>query len=378
MGGDEDGAHPTAQQETDGKSAEPWGAGMVLAGRYMPVRCLEKRGEEGVWLAEDVRLDGKKVAIQMLPTFISEDKRERLNLIEEVEKTWKLRHPNIAALWGFERDERDNWFLVAEYVEGKTLDEILAERGALGEGETLRLLGPVAAALDYAHGKGMAHRDVQAENVVVRKDGTPFVRRFGIARELQAATTLIKETIVTGPLACMDPKRLAGTEAAKDVYGFAALAYECLTGKPPFSRERIQWQIQGEAPEELPESVGAGLRRGIKAGLSPEPAQRPDTCAGVLSGKWNKRKAARRETGGRKASGITGLVGYGLGAICCAAMGICLDIWWSERERGPSVPEEDPEVSTNAVDRTPSVPARYPCLKGVACSHAIPAPTLKD
>jgi TPR repeat protein len=196
----------------------------------------------------------------------------------------KLSHPNIATVRSFEEDEGGNPFLVMDYIEGEPLDDILAERGPLGEEETVKLLGPVAAALDYAHSQGVVHRDVKPGNVMVRKDGTPFVLDFGIAREIQETMTMVTGKLSSGTLLYMSPEQLKGRapKAAQDVYSFAAMAYECLAGRPPFSRGQIEWQIVNDAPEELPESVGDELRQGVMAGLAKEAGKRPGSCAGVL------------------------------------------------------------------------------------------------
>ena len=196
----------------------------------------------------------------------------------------KLSHPNIATVRAFEEDEGGNPFLVMDYVEGEGLDEILAERGPLGEEETRRLLAPVASALDYAHAQGVVHRDVKPGNVMVRKDGTPFVLDFGIAREIQETLTRVTGKLSSGTLLYMSPEQLNGEKprASQDVYSFAAMAYECLAGEPPFSRGQIEWQIMNKAPEPLAEGVGEALRAGILAGLAKEAKDRPATCAGVL------------------------------------------------------------------------------------------------
>jgi hypothetical protein len=173
-----------------------------------------------------------------------------------------------------------------DYIEGEGLDDILAERGPLGEEETVRLLGPVAAALDYAHEKGVVHRDVKPGNVMVAKDGTPYVLDFGIAREIQETLTRVTGKFSSGTLLYMSPEQLNGArpKVAQDVYSFAAMAYECLVGEPPFCRGAIEDQIKHKTPEALPEGVGEALRSGVMAGLAKEPEGRPGTCAGMLGG----------------------------------------------------------------------------------------------
>ncbi len=237
-----------------------------------------------VWLAEDTKLDGREVAIKMLPTVLVGKKGAFKQVKESALMAMELSHPNIVTVRAFEEDEGGTPFLVMDYIEGEGLDDILAERGALSEEETVRLLGPVAAALDYAHSQGVVHRDVKPGNVMVRKDGTPFVLDFGIAREIQETMTRVTGKLPSGTLLYMSPEQLNGRSpnSAQDVYSFAAMAYECLSGRPPFSRGQIEWQIVNNPPGPLPEHVGKALWKGVMAGLAKEAELRPGSCAEVL------------------------------------------------------------------------------------------------
>ena len=257
---------------------------IVLAGRYRVVRRLGEGGMGSVWLAEDMKLDGRKVAIKMLPAVLAGKKGAYRQVKAEAMVVMKLSHPNIATVRAFEEDEDGNPFLVMDYIEGEPLDDILAERGPLSAEETLRILGPVAAALDYAHSKGVVHRDVKPGNVMVRKDGTPYVLDFGIAREIQETMTRVTGKLSSGTLLYMSPEQLDGDapKTAQDVYSFAAMAYECLTGHPPFCRGGIEDQIKNKMPEELPSSVDERLRKGVMAGLAKQAEGRPRSCVGVL------------------------------------------------------------------------------------------------
>ena len=258
------------------------GEQVLLAGRYRVVRQLGRGGMGSVWLAEDTALDNHPVAVKMLPAVLVADRRAFRQLKDEALVSMRLVHPNVVQVRSFE-ENGGNPFLVSDYVDGRTLDDVLAERGRLPEEEALRLLAPVAAALDYAHRAGVVHRDVKPANVMVRRDGTPFVLDFGIAREVQETLTHVTGRLSSGTLLYMSPEQLRGAEArpAQDVYSFAATAYECLSGSPPFTRGQVEFQILNEPPPPLvPETP---LARAVLRGLAKRPEDRPPTCAGVLS-----------------------------------------------------------------------------------------------
>ena len=133
--------------------------GTLLADRYRVVRQLGQGGMGSVWLSEDTQLDNKQFAIKMLPSILVSNKRAYRQLKDEALVAMKLVHPNIVTLRAFE-ENGGNPFLVMDYIDGETLDDHLAEKGKLTEDETIRILKPIAAALDYAHGEGVVHRDV--------------------------------------------------------------------------------------------------------------------------------------------------------------------------------------------------------------------------
>ena len=315
------------------------GAGALLAGRYRVVRQLGQGGMGSVWLAEDTQLDNKLFAIKMLPSILVSNKRAYRQLKDEALVAMKLTHPNIVTLRAFEEND-GNPFLVMDYVDGQTLDDYLVEEGngeriprakrvaegdalagvgmgnGLSESEVLRLLKPIAAALDYAHGKGIVHRDVKPGNVMVAKDGTPYILDFGIAREIQETMTRVTGKLSSGTLLYMSPEQLNGDAPTKeqDIYSFAAMVYECLKGEPPFARGNIEFQIMNKAPEPLAGSgvSAAPLAVGIMAGLAKKPEDRPATCAAVLEGDGGVHvehvKHAER-AGGDGMTGVPSVVG---------------------------------------------------------------------
>ncbi len=280
--------------------------GTLLAGRYRAVRQLGQGGMGSVWLAEDTQLDNRPVAIKMLPSILVANKRAYAQLKAEALVSLKLSHSNIVTLRAFEENS-GNPFLVMDYVEGQTLDDYLGEWGTgngesafakamadkrgtdgtqgLPEADVIRILTPVAAALDYAHGEGVVHRDVKPANVMIRKrDGHPFVLDFGIAREAQESMTRVTGQSASGTLTYMSPEQLRGSAPAKgqDIYSFAAMAYECLAGHPPFWRGAIEDQIKNEPPPPLPSATP--FATAVMRGLMKRPEDRPASCLDIVSG----------------------------------------------------------------------------------------------
>ena len=138
----------------------------VLASRYHIVRQLGQGGMGSVWLAEDSKLDGRNVAIKMLPSVLVLNKRAYRQIKAEALVSLKLAHPNIATLRSFDEDN-GNPFLVVDYIDGQTLDDYLGEKGSLNEDEVLDILSPIARALDYAHSEHVVHRDIKPANIMI-------------------------------------------------------------------------------------------------------------------------------------------------------------------------------------------------------------------
>ena len=333
--------------------------GTMLANRYRVVRQLGSGGMGNVWLVEDVKLDNKLFAVKMLPAILVSNRRAYEQVKSEALIALKLVHPNIVQFRALEETAAGgNPFLVMDYIDGRTLDDYLAEKGKLTEDETLRVLRPIAAALDYAHEKGVVHRDVKPGNVMIAKDGTPYILDFGIAREIQETMTRVTGKFSSGTLMYMSPEQNNGDEPtpAQDVYSFAAMAYECLAGKPPFTRGNIEYQIMNTAPAPLTGNA-AILAAGVMAGLAKKPEDRPATCMAVLEGDGFSRKERkeRKEAGApirwsilhlirrhvATETGVSRLVATIRGALA-ASLG---------RAGAPRPPQRDKIVRTEHVER---------------------------
>lgn len=163
--------------------------------------------------------------------------RERLRL--EALSAARLRHPNIVTI--YTADEADGLlYLAMEYIDGADLAAIIDRVGALDLARTVSLLGPIAAALDMAHGEQIVHRDVKPSNVLIASDERPFITDFGISKFVggeQQRLTLTGEFV--GTVAYCSPEQLCGEplDGRCDQYALACVAYECLTGHPPYQKD---------------------------------------------------------------------------------------------------------------------------------------------
>ena len=225
--------------------------GQILSGRYKIVRRLGSGGMGTVYLAKDMELD-IDIAIKVLPTLLANNKRAVDNLRREAKTALTLSHPNIVRLHTFQSDEAIK-YLVMEYIDGGSLEERVSAAGALSVDETIKIFTQVAAGLDYAHSQNVLHRDIKPANIMLTKDGVAKLADFGIARQIKESMTRITGKETSGTMLYMAPEQFRGGEPdhRSDIYSLAASIYECLSGKPPFWRGSIEYQILHEKPMSL-------------------------------------------------------------------------------------------------------------------------------
>ncbi len=185
-----------------------------------------------VYLARDVRLD-RVVAIKVMHAGLASDEEFVERFIGEAKAAAALSHPNVVAMYD-QRTDGEHAFLVMEYVPGRTLRDLLAERGRIGPREALTLMQPVLAALGAAHRAGMVHRDVKPENVLITEDGQVKVADFGLARA-ESASKMTKTGLIIGTVGYLAPEQVVSGNAdvRSDVYAAGILLYELLTGGLP-------------------------------------------------------------------------------------------------------------------------------------------------
>ncbi|MFT4085538.1 MAG: serine/threonine-protein kinase [Gordonia sp. (in: high G+C Gram-positive bacteria)] len=256
-------------------------AGDEFAG-FTIERVLGAGGMGTVYLAQHPRLP-RKVALKVLADAASSDPAFRARFEREAAVVAQLEQPNIVGIYDTGEDDGRLW-LSMPFVDGPNAAELMAQRGGrLDPAEAVGIGRSVAAALDYAHSRGLVHRDVKPANILLSQgDGKVLLADFGIAHEAGAASDLTATGTTVGTVDYISPEQLTGKEltGASDVYSLAAVLYTMLTGTPPFSgdtaAEKMGAHLHVPPPHastvrpDLPPQVDAVLARG----LSKQPATR--------------------------------------------------------------------------------------------------------
>ncbi|HEY7026206.1 MAG TPA: serine/threonine-protein kinase [Gemmatimonadales bacterium] len=212
----------------------------ALAGRYSVERELGRGGMATVYLARDIRLD-RLVAIKVLLPELAVRPELRERFLRETRTAASFSHPNIVPVHAVE-ETPTLLFFVMGFVEGETLTQVVRRHGPLTATEAARLIQEVAWALSYAHGRGVVHRDVKPDNILLeRATGRAMVTDFGIARSF-AASGLTQVGEVVGTPHFMSPEQAAGEQldGRSDLYSLGVASFFAVTGRLPFDGESAQ------------------------------------------------------------------------------------------------------------------------------------------
>ena len=252
--------------------------GTIFAGRYRLERKLGSGGMADVWLAEDQEL-GRKVAIKMLHERYANDTQFVERFRREATHAAGLSHPNVVSI--FDRGETDgSYYIVMEYVEGRTLKELLVTRGPCPVPVAISYVRQVLAALRYAHRNGIVHRDIKPHNVLVDHEGRVKVADFGIARAGSSQMTEAGSIIGTAQYLSPEQARGAPVDESSDLYSTGIVLYELLTGDLPFNGEtpvEIAMKHLSQvppAPSTIRPEIPRDLDLVVLRALAKEPAER--------------------------------------------------------------------------------------------------------
>ena len=252
--------------------------GELIAGRYELEKLVGSGGMSNVFRAHD-RLLERTVALKILHEQYTQDEDYVERFRREARAVAQLAHPNIVTV--IDRGEQDGrQFIVFEYVEGQNLKELTA-RGPLDSAEAIRLTLQVARALSFAHERGLVHRDVKPQNVLLNDDGQAKVADFGIARSLDVHGVTQTGTVL-GTSDYIAPEQARGqkVDPKTDIYSLGAVLYELLTGEVPFSGDNFVAVAMRHVNEPVPSVLDqrpdcpVRLDLAIQRAMAKDPADR--------------------------------------------------------------------------------------------------------
>jgi eukaryotic-like serine/threonine-protein kinase len=321
-------------------------AGRLLDGRYAVTARLAYGGMATVYLAMDTRLD-RQVALKVMHAELARDDEFVRRFIGEAKSVARLSHQNVVAVFD-QGSDGPFLYLAMEYVPGRTLKEVLRERGRFPPAAALDIMTGVLDGLAAAHASGIVHRDVKPENVLLTADGRLKVADFGLARA-QAAAGHTRAGLLIGTVAYLPPEQVTGdsTGPRSDVYSAGVVLFELLTGRQPFTGDTpiaVAYQHVNQdvaAPSTLVPGIPATVDQLVLAATSRDPALRP-ADAGEFA-----RAVRRVREGIGEPSGLTGVIGAGVQGLAEAPW-LNLDTpaatngWWARgTEAGPAAGQPD-------------------------------------
>ena len=211
----------------------------LLGGRYELDGVVGRGGMAEVYRARDIRLD-RVVAVKTLREDLARDQTFQARFRREAQSAASLNHPSIVAVYDTGEDNTGGShvpYIVMEYVDGRTLRDLLRDDRRLLPERALEITDGVLRALDYSHRNGIVHRDIKPGNVMLTRSGQVKVMDFGIARAVSDAQATMTQTAqVIGTAQYLSPEQARGerVDARSDLYSTGCLLYELLTGRPPF------------------------------------------------------------------------------------------------------------------------------------------------
>ena len=223
----------------------------MIAKRYMVVKHIGQGGMADVYVAVDTLLN-REVAVKVLRGELSNDPVALLRFQREANASTALSHPNIVDIYDV-GEENGYHYIVMEYVRGKDLKQLIAQRGALCKEEAVAIMKQLVSAVAEAHRCNIIHRDIKPQNVLIKDDGTLKVVDFGIALA-QDALQLTQSDSVMGSVHYLAPEVARGEAATRqsDIYSLGIVFYELLSGEVPFHGEQAVQIAMKHMREEIP------------------------------------------------------------------------------------------------------------------------------
>ena len=207
--------------------------GQKINDRYEIIKSIGEGGMANVYLAYDTILD-RRVAIKVLRGDLSGDEKFVRRFQREALSASSLSHPNIVEMYDVGEDN-GLYYIVMEYIEGKTLKQLIKKRGSLTLSEAIDIMLQLTDGISHAHDSYIIHRDLKPQNIMIREDGSIKITDFGIAMALNS-TQLTQTNSVMGSVHYLPPEQASGKGSTirSDIYSMGILFYELLTGQLPF------------------------------------------------------------------------------------------------------------------------------------------------
>lgn len=261
--------------------------GKIIDGRYEIIEEIGRGGMAIVYLARCMVLN-RYVAIKVLRPEYRDDAEFIKRFKIEAQSAGGLSHPNIVSIYDV-GNEDDIEYIVMEYVEGITLKQYLATKGVLAWKEAVDFASQICSGLEHAHKKGIVHKDIKPENIIITKEGILKITDFGIAKALNQGT-IATGGLTMGSVHYFSPEQARGgfTDAKTDLYSLGILLYEMVAGKLPFEGESaISVAMQHlEKPPVRPSVYNPSIPRSLEAvilkAMKKEQAERYDSATHML------------------------------------------------------------------------------------------------
>ncbi|CAN5750498.1 hypothetical protein BH23ACT11_BH23ACT11_13880 [soil metagenome] len=266
---------------------EPTAANLPHIGRYRAIRGVGEGGMADVYLAHDDILD-RDVALKILRRGPVDDQRvERFR--REARSAAALSHPNIVAIYDWGEADGGSYYLVMEYLPGGTVKELIDREGPLPAGKVVSIAIQTALALEMAHGRGLVHRDIKPQNILLDAARHVKVTDFGIAR-VAATPAMTEPGTMVGTVHYVSPEQASGdpVEPASDLYSLGAVLYEMLTGQVPYDAEDpiaiVMKHLEGRLTptKELNPDVPEALDYVTTKLLARDPGKRYASASGLI------------------------------------------------------------------------------------------------
>ena len=272
---------PSSSTSTSSSSFEDEGrfiAGTLLAGRYRILGLLGRGGMGEVYRATDLML-GQSVALKFLPQEAARDQRLLERFHGEVRIARQVSHPNVCRVYDIGQIDGMP-FISMEYVDGEDLSSLLLRIGRLPADKALETARKLCAGLAAAHSRGVIHRDLKPQNIMMNKRGEVVIMDFGLAA---VAAQLTGPESRNGTPAYMSPEQLKGAEVTprSDIYALGLVLYELFTGKRPYDAKNVRQMLELQESAQLTSmtsiaaDVDPAVEKAIRRCLDPDPAKRP-------------------------------------------------------------------------------------------------------